>query len=51
MAKYGDGDKRIWITEIGWPTHRNNSQLLGVIVRSGLKAIDAQKTNWTLAVF
>jgi hypothetical protein len=22
MAKYGDGEKPIWITEIGWPTHQ-----------------------------
>ena len=22
MAKYGDAKKPIWITEIGWPTHR-----------------------------
>lgn len=51
MAQYGDGDKRMWITEIGWPTHRNNSQLLGDIVRAGLKAVNAPKTNWTLAVF
>ncbi len=51
MAKYGDGDKRIWITEIGWPTHQNDSALLGDIVQAGLKAIDAKKSNWTLAVF
>ena len=29
MREFGDGDKPIWITEIGWPTHR-----LGVPVRN-----------------
>jgi hypothetical protein len=51
MAKYGDSDKPVWITEIGWPTHLGRSGLLEDIVRSGLKAVNPERKQWTLAVF
>lgn len=37
MKKYGV-DKEIWITEIGWPTHRGADDVAGII-RSGLTAL------------
>jgi hypothetical protein len=51
MAEYGDADKPIWITEIGWPTHQSRNHLLDDIVRAGLAAVDPNRTDWTLAVF
>jgi len=54
MAKYGDGDKPIWVTEIGWPTHRSplleEGGLLVQIVRAGLRTLDPQRQNWTIGV-
>ena len=49
MAHYGDAAKPVWITEIGWPTHQNDTALLGDIVRAGLKTIAPERTDWTLA--
>jgi hypothetical protein len=51
MANYGDSEKPVWITEIGWPTHQSRSGLLEDIVRSGLKAVNPERKQWTLAVF
>lgn len=51
MAEYGDADKPVWITEIGWPTHQSRNRLLDDIVRAGLAAVDPNRTDWTLAVF
>ena len=45
MAKYGDADKPLWITEMGWPTHRihvNDAEIL----RAGLRVADPSKTAW-----
>lgn len=50
MGRYGDVDKPVWITEIGWPTHLGQSKTLEDIVRSGLKAVNPDKKQWTLAV-
>jgi hypothetical protein len=53
MAANGDGEKPIWITEIGWPTHAdpaNTGNLMGGIVRSGLKAIDPNRAAWSVAM-
>lgn len=50
MARYGDADKPVWITEIGWPTHLGQSETLESIVRSGLNAVNPDKRQWTLAV-
>lgn len=37
MARHGDADKPIWITEIGWPTQKHRLAAPGVI-RAGLAA-------------
>lgn len=50
MAEHGDADKPVWITEIGWPTHQNDTALLADIVRAGLKTLSPNRTAWTLAV-
>lgn len=50
MAEYGDADKPVWITEIGWPTHQHRTQLLEAIVRSGLQTVQPSRNEWTLAV-
>lgn len=53
MSRYGDGEKPIWITEIGWPTHSSPislGALMGGIIRAGLKAIDPSRENWTAAL-
>lgn len=50
MARYGDEKKPIWITEIGWPTHRNRTALLEDIVRTGLQTVQPDRKSWTLAV-
>lgn len=50
MARFGDGDKPIWITEIGWPTHRPSVRLLTDVVKTGLHVISPQRKQWTLAV-
>lgn len=49
MGKYGDSDKPVWITEIGWPTHEARF-VHGGILRKGLEIADPQRTNWR-AVF
>ncbi len=51
MVAYGDADKPVWITEIGWPTHQSRNHLLDDIVRAGLGTVDPDRTDWTLAVF
>lgn len=45
MARYGDADKPMWITEIGWPTHTANIPDVDVL-RAGLKAVDPDKAIW-----
>ena len=48
MAKYGDSEKPIWITEHGWPTHR-----LGVpekfALRAGLALARPGQAFWRIA--
>lgn len=51
MARYGDTDKPVWITEIGWPTHQSRNFLLDEIVRTGLSVAAPDRKSWTLAVF
>ncbi|MGN0847240.1 MAG: hypothetical protein ACI4RA_07645 [Kiritimatiellia bacterium] len=45
MAKYGDAQKPIWITEVGWPTHQVRV-VDGEVLRAGLRALDPAKRNW-----
>ena len=51
MAKYGDEQKKVWITEIGWPTQKNQVKILTDVVYSGLKKLHPEKQQWSLAVF
>ena len=51
MARCGDADKPVWITEIGWPTHQTDTALLADSVRAGLKTVAPDRADWTLAVF
>lgn len=46
MAKYGDGDKPIWITEVGWPTHQMRIDG-GDLISAGLQAINSSKGKWS----
>lgn len=48
MAKYGIGDKRIWFTEIGWPTHDNEFRDADWVAAT-LKEIDPTKSKWRIA--
>jgi hypothetical protein len=50
MVTYGDADKPVWITEIGWPTHQNRTELLEQVVSTGLETVAPDRTHWTLAV-
>ncbi len=50
MAKYDDGEKSVWITEIGWPTHIGRSSLSPGIISSGLQAARPGKQSWKLAI-
>ena len=45
MAKYGDGQKPIWVTETGCPTHEARFPD-GDILKSGLAAADPEKKAW-----
>ncbi len=55
MGRHGDGDKPIWITEIGWPTHDSTlfdaqGRPWGDIVLAGLRALAPERTAWSVAV-
>ena len=50
MAKYGDASKPIWITEIGYPTHRNGVGTTETqVLLSGLRIARPGKTSWRVA--
>ena len=49
MAKNGDGEKPIWITEIGWPTHRQTLGGAEVLAR-GLALADVNRKTWRIVV-
>lgn len=46
MAKYGDADKPIVITEHGWPTHERHVD--GAVLRTGLAVARPGKTSWNV---
>ena len=50
MAKYGDGNKDVWITEIGWPTHLNENFMPDEIIKTGLKTVNSEREYWRMAV-
>ena len=45
MAKYGDAKKPLWITEVGWPTHRQGMGQ-GEVMLAGLKAARPDVKTW-----
>jgi len=47
LAKYGAADKKVWITELGWPTHR--LRVRGTeILPAGLKIACPEKKSWNV---
>lgn len=50
MAKYGDASKPIWITEIGYPTHRNGVGTTETqVLLSGLRIARPEQSSWRVA--
>jgi hypothetical protein len=49
MSRYGDAAKPIWITEIGYPTHKPPLDTLKSVVRTGLSQIRPDKKSWKMA--
>jgi len=45
MARYGDEGKPVWITEMGWPTHKANIPTPGVFT-AGLKLARPDQADW-----
>ena len=45
MAEFGDADKPIWITEIGWPTQKATLPMHNLFL-AGLKAARPEQTTW-----
>jgi len=49
MTKHGDGEKPIWITEHGWPTHRHGvGAKSGHFIRTGLRMARPEKKTWNI---
>ena len=47
MARYGDAEKPIWITEVGWPTPKAAlGDSTAALLRAGLRTADPAKTAW-----
>jgi hypothetical protein len=47
MAKYGDAEKPIWITELGWPTHTADVSGFGLL-SAALKVARPEKKTWNV---
>ncbi len=47
MSKYGDGNKRIWITELGWPTPKAKLEE-SALMRVGLEKLNPDKKDWRI---
>ena len=45
MRRNGLGDRELWITENGWPTHENSMKGEGVF-RAGLECVKSGKADW-----
>jgi len=50
MARYGDAEKEIWITEIGWPAPHAVRLTSPGVLRAGLRAIDSGRPTWRTLV-
>ena len=49
MAKHGDGEKPLWITELGWPSQQTVKITDRGMVRKGLETLRPGKTDWSIA--
>ncbi|OGV41635.1 MAG: hypothetical protein A2X48_13535 [Lentisphaerae bacterium GWF2_49_21] len=49
MEKYGDKGKPMWITEVGYPTHRL-PVMPEHILKAGLKSVDPKCEGWNAAI-
>ena len=49
MAEFGDGGKPIWITEVGWPTHRRSLRDFGFF-GAALKIARPGKEKWNVII-
>ncbi len=49
MARYGDENKPIWVTEIGWPTN-DTPDWWSDIISTGLDALAPKRKRWRIAV-
>lgn len=52
MAKYGIGDRPVWITEVGWPTHTQAAASLEYpsILLAGLKVARPEQKQWNVII-
>ena len=48
MAEFGDADKPIWFTEIGYPTHDLDIAGAGNVLLAGLKVARPEKADWKI---
>ena len=48
MARYGDADKPVWITEVGWPTQRMRLVSESGLLLAGLEAARPQTKTWRM---
>lgn len=49
MTKYGIGDRPIWYTEVGWPTHTESLEHSSVLL-AGLKVARPKQKSWNVIV-
>ena len=49
MSKYGVGDRPIWYTEVGWPTHTESLEHSSVLL-AGLKVARPEQKSWNVVV-
>lgn len=50
MAEFGDAEKPIWITEVGFPTHRNGVGTVETqVMLSGMRIARPDQTAWRVA--
>ena len=50
MAEFGDGKKPIWITEVGFPTHKNGVGTVETqVLLSGLRIARPEQKSWRVA--
>jgi hypothetical protein len=50
MAKHGDADKKIWFTEIGWPTQKHRLAAPGLLKAALAAAQPKKKGAWRILV-